>query len=46
MIFLDGFREYYGRPVIVSSGYRCKKLNDKVGGVKNSAHLTGCAADI
>lgn len=30
----------------ITSGYRCKKLNKAVGGVPNSAHLTGYAADI
>lgn len=33
-------------PVIISSGYRCPKLNAAVGGVKNSQHLKGEAADI
>ena len=32
--------------IIVNSGYRCKELNDKVGGAKNSSHLFGCAVDI
>ena len=31
---------------MVSSGYRCKQLNALVGGVKNSHHILGCAADI
>lgn len=43
---LNPIRELYGKPIIVSSGYRCKALNDKVGGVANSQHLTGCAADL
>lgn len=30
----------------VNSGYRCPDLNIKVGGAKNSAHLTGYAADL
>lgn len=33
-------------PLIVTSGYRCKELNFAVGGVKNSAHIYGLAADI
>jgi hypothetical protein len=32
-------------PIIVTSGYRSPKLNAAVGGVANSAHLTGLAAD-
>ena len=33
-------------PIIIGSGYRCPKLNSAVGGVKNSNHLYGYAADI
>lgn len=43
---LDPMREAWGSALVVSSGYRCKKLNSAVGGVPNSAHLTGWAADI
>ena len=43
---LDPLREWYGQPIYVNSGYRCKELNKAVGGVDNSYHLTGCAADI
>lgn len=32
--------------IIVSSGYRCPKLNREVGGVDDSYHLLGLAADI
>jgi len=35
-----------GEPMVISSGYRCKKHNKEVGGVPNSAHLRGLAADI
>lgn len=42
---LQPIREYIKRPMIISSGYRCKALNTTVGGVKNSAHLYGRAAD-
>ena len=34
------------RPIIITSGYRCKKHNKAVGGVRNSQHLLGRAADI
>ena len=43
---LDPIREAWGEPIVVSSGYRCKQLNELVGGVKNSHHILGCAADI
>lgn len=36
----------WGKPIWVSSGYRCTELNTLIGGVKNSHHLLGCAADI
>jgi len=43
---LDPIREAWGEPITVSSGYRCKELNTLIGGVKNSHHMLGCAADI
>ena len=43
---LDPIREAWGEPIVVSSGYRCKKLNTLVGGAKNSHHMLGCAADL
>lgn len=43
---LDPARERYGKPVCVNSGYRCAKHNAAVGGVSNSQHLRGEAADI
>lgn len=43
---LDPLREAYGQPIIVTSGYRCPALNKAVGGVKNSQHILGEAADI
>lgn len=43
---LEEVRELFGKSVIVNSGYRCAELNKAVGGVRNSAHLTGFAADI
>lgn len=35
-----------GRPIRVNSGCRCVRHNAKVGGVENSVHRTGKAADI
>lgn len=43
---LQPIREAYGKPIIVSSGYRCPKLNTAVGGAANSDHKFGAAADI
>ncbi len=39
-------RDAVGVPVIVSSGYRCKIKNEQVGGVKDSFHTHGLAADL
>ena len=43
---LDRLRSEWGRPIIVTSGYRCKELNAAVGGARYSQHLKGQAADI
>ena len=43
---LDPLREAYGRPIHVTSGYRCPRLNRLVGGSPNSQHMRGEAADI
>ena len=42
---MDDVRAAWGGPLIVTSGYRCPQLNEKVGGAKTSAHLTGYAVD-
>ena len=43
---LDPLREAWGAPIIVTSGYRCERLNKAVGGATNSQHKKGEAADI
>lgn len=43
---LDPVRDVFGGAIKVNSGYRCPRHNAKVGGVKNSQHLSGEAADI
>ncbi len=43
---LDIAREKSRIPFIITSGYRCPEYNELVGGVKNSAHTKGLAADI
>lgn len=42
---LQPIRDMYGKPMIITSGYRCRRLNTAVGGVWNSQHLKGEAAD-
>lgn len=42
---LDPIREYYARPVYLSSGYRSPALNRAVGGSSKSQHCNGEAAD-
>ena len=46
LMLLEPARKAIGCPVIVTSGFRCEAVNRLVGGVKNSQHLQGCAADI
>lgn len=45
MYILDIVRTYIGKPIFINSGYRCKKLNEMVGGVQKSMHTKGLAAD-
>lgn len=42
----ETIRQALGVPVRVNSGCRCEKHNAKVGGVKNSKHTKGFAADL
>lgn len=42
---LDPIRERFAAPMIITSGYRCKQLNELVKGVENSQHMEGKAAD-
>lgn len=46
MEVLQPLRDYLGKPVVISSGYRSEEVNKAVGGVKRSQHLRGEAADI
>lgn len=43
---LDPIREKFGKPIMVTSGYRCSQLNAVCGGSPTSEHKTGFAADI
>ena len=42
---LEPLRRRFGK-IRVTSGYRCPELNKAVGGVKNSQHMRGEAADL
>lgn len=42
----DPIREFYGKPLKVSSFFRGLELNKKVGGSKKSQHVKGQAIDI
>ena len=44
-LLLEPAREIVG-PIIINSGFRSEAVNRKVGGVRNSQHLIGQAADI
>jgi uncharacterized protein YcbK (DUF882 family) len=44
--FLEQVKEALdGKPVMISSGFRCKAVNDSVGSRDSSQHRTGQAAD-
>ncbi len=45
-LVLEPLRSFIGKPLIISSCYRCSRLNVAVGGVYNSNHLKGLSADI
>lgn len=39
-------RNYFKKPIFVSSGYRSEALNEKIGGSKKSQHSKGQALDL
>lgn len=43
---LEKVRTIVGYPLIITSAYRCAKVNKLVGGVSNSLHISGRACDI
>ena len=43
---LQALRDVIGKPVVVTSGYRCPAHNKTIGGAPNSLHLSGMAADV
>ncbi|MFM7791515.1 MAG: D-Ala-D-Ala carboxypeptidase family metallohydrolase, partial [Microcystis panniformis] len=42
---LEKIRTDYGKPIIITSGYRPEQINRAVGGVSNSQHIRGTAVD-
>ena len=42
---LEEVRTRLGKPVTITSGYRCPALNAAIGGAKDSQHMRGEAAD-
>lgn len=44
--YLEKIREHFGKPITISSGYRCATHNKNVGGATGSRHSKGDAADI
>jgi len=43
---IEWARELAGVPFIITSGWRCSRHNERVGGKATSSHLKGLAADI
>ena len=46
VLVLQNIRAHFGKPVTITSAYRTPAHNKKVGGVADSMHLYGAAADI
>lgn len=46
VILLEKLRNQLRKPVKITSGYRCPKHNDAVGGAGLSRHIAGLAADV
>lgn len=44
--YLQKARDHFDSPLIITSGYRTTAHNSKVGGVSNSNHVFGNAADV
>ena len=43
---LEPLRAHFSTSIHINSGFRCKALNEAVGGTKNSYHMKGRAVDI
>lgn len=47
LLLLDELRHRYGKPLVVTSGYRCPEYNARVSSTGlRGPHTTGCAADL
>lgn len=44
-LLLEQVRKIVNKPIQITSGYRCKNLNDAVGSKETSQHRNGCACD-
>ena len=44
-LMLEEFRQWFDKPMIVTSWYRSAALNKSKNGIPTSNHLTGCATD-
>lgn len=42
----EPLRAYFNKPIAISSFFRSQTLNERIGGSKNSQHITGEAIDI
>lgn len=43
---LQALRDFLGKSITINSGYRSPAHNKRIGGVRNSQHVKGTAADI
>ncbi len=46
LVALNRIEADFGKPLTITSGFRCVKHNEEVHGAPHSAHLSGEAADI
>ena len=42
---MEKVRELFGKPIIITSGFRCNKLNSAIGSKPTSRHVLGLACD-
>ena len=45
LFLVDAVRKYYGKPVTITSAYRCPEYNKLCGGASQSWHMQGYAID-